>query len=157
MSMSGHVVKGYVRIARHWVAGDVVDLDLEMPVERVYAHPEVSADAGRVALQRGPLVYCLEDADNSIALDRLGLAPTSRLVAHKVDNLLGGVVAVQGEAVALDEDGWDGSLYRHEPPTTVPRQFMAVPYYAWNNRGPGKMRVWMREAGRQGESHARSR
>ena len=64
---------GYAAIAREWAKGDRVRLDLDMPVERVRAHPEVRQDVGRIALMRGPLVYCLEGADNPISLNRVSV------------------------------------------------------------------------------------
>ncbi len=148
LDLTGKVAKGYARISRVWTPGDTVELTLAMPVERVYSNPRVSADAGLTALQRGPLVYCFEEIDNHVALHRLSLAPDAPLEASLDPNLLGGAVVIHGEGCALDDQGWDGTLYRREPPESVPARLTAIPYHAWDNRGEGQMRVWLREATR---------
>lgn len=137
--------RGYARIERVWEDGDVVELDLPMPVERVYAHPEATADAGRVALQRGPIVYCLEDADNPVSVHRIVLSEDAKLVSRFDEALLGGVVVIEGDAYAASEDGWDGTLYRTEKPRLDRVRIRAIPYYAWDNREPGGMTVWVIE------------
>lgn len=118
-------VKGYAPIRRHWQAGDVVTLKLEVPVRRVVAHPKVEAAAGCVALERGPLVYCAEGADNGGRVLTRTLAGTESLTAESRPDLLGGIVTVK----ATRKDGGD--------PLTF------VPYYAWCHRGPNEMRVWI--------------
>jgi len=138
-------VEGYVTVSRSWKAGDVVELDLPMEVRRVYAHPRVEADAGRVALQRGPLVYCVEGVDNGGAVHNLVLPPGARLTSRKTADLLGGVVVVEGEALAVQPIEWGQKLYRSDLPVES-RRFQAVPYYAWNNRGRGPMVVWLAES-----------
>ncbi len=140
------VERGYLRIEREWKSGDVVRLQLAMPVERVYANPRVAEDAGRVALMRGPIVYCLEAADNSVPLHRIALPRTAKLEARYDAGLLGGVGTVVGEAMAASEEGWDASLYRTDRPPPVPVRVAAVPYCVWDNRTPGAMAVWLREA-----------
>jgi DUF1680 family protein len=93
--------KGYLTIARTWKSGDVVRLSLPMPVERVYADPLVKADAGRTALQRGPIVYCLEGVDNDGRVRNLALPRDAKLTAEFDKDLLGGVMVVKGEAQAV--------------------------------------------------------
>ncbi|HEU5102138.1 MAG TPA: beta-L-arabinofuranosidase domain-containing protein [Roseiflexaceae bacterium] len=145
VDLAGAVENGYARIEREWQEGDLVTLDLPMPATRVYAHPAVAADAGSVALQRGPLVYCLEQADQSVPLDRVALPQAAELSERFEPELLGGVVTLGGAAQALDEAGWEGLLYRTAPPATQPCTIAAIPYYAWDHRSPGRMRVWIRE------------
>jgi DUF1680 family protein len=131
------IEKGFVAIARNWKAGDVVDLILPMPVRRVKAHPNVAADRGRVALQRGPIVYAAEWPDNPGGKVRNLLLPDSaKLAAEWRPELLNGVVVVKSRAVALRQTA-DGGVARAE------QDFVAIPYAAWANRGRGQMIVWI--------------
>jgi len=152
--------RGYLVLARQWNRGDEVTLNLPMPVLRVAAHPRVEANAGRVALQRGPLVYCLESCDQNTPLASLFLPASSELSAIRDPHRLGGVVVVRGTAEVEPELDWSGrALYQPLPP---PRQtpIVAVPYATWENRAPGEMMVWLPTAPRLGaagglESQAR--
>ncbi|MHA1731977.1 MAG: glycoside hydrolase family 127 protein [Promethearchaeota archaeon] len=137
--------RGYIHIQRTWEVADAVELSLDMPVTRVHAHPRVEADQGRVALQRGPVVYCLEEADNGPGLDRTCLPRDAQVGYQFEPDLLGGVVTLRGEATKLTPSG-GGDLYFFGEASSESIQFKAVPYFAWGNRGPGEMRVWMREA-----------
>jgi hypothetical protein len=137
--------RGYVRVDRIWQPGDQVDLDLEMPVERIEAHLAVRQDAGRVALRRGPLVYCLEEADNGPALADLALPRRAELSTRFDPAMLGGVVMIEGRGLRRDDSNWAGELYRPAGTPTVPAMLRAIPYYAWANRGVGEMMVWIRE------------
>ncbi len=129
--------KGYAPISRGWKAGDVVELGLPMPVRRVVAHTSVEADQGRVALQRGPLVYAAEWVDNPGGKVRNLLLPDEATLATTFrPDLLGGVQVVTGRAVALALDA-EGKVNRRE------QAFTAIPYYAWANRGSGEMLVWL--------------
>lgn len=141
--------RGYARVEREWRDGDEVELDLPMPVERVYAHPRVIADAGRVALQRGPLVYCLESADHTAPLESLAL-PACAPLSTAASAELPGVVVVQGDAECSVDPGGAAPLYAYAPPGRMRTPLTAVPYYAWDNREPGEMLVWIRESGREG-------
>ncbi|MGH2409114.1 MAG: glycoside hydrolase family 127 protein [Chloroflexota bacterium] len=149
--LGGLIERGYLRLTRVWADGDTVELNLAMPVERVYAHPEIRADVGAVALQRGPLLYCLEEVDNPASPHYLALAPDAPLTAQRDHGLLGGTVVVRGEGRVLNPQGWDDNLYRRERPATKPATLTAVPYHLWDNRGSGPMRVWVREADRTHE------
>lgn len=135
--------RGYARLHRAWASGDVVELDLPMPPRRVYAHPDVKADVGRVALRRGPLVYCLEGQDQGAPLHRLRLPREAGLAASFRSDLLGGIAVVSADGRAVAEPS--AALYRNSPPAEVTAPLMAVPYYIWCNRGPGPMQVWIRE------------
>ena len=144
IDLSAVSVDGYARIDREWKDGDSVALDLEMAVERIYAHPEVRQDVGRLTLKRGPLVYCLEGADNALSLNRIRVPQSARFEATFEPDLLGGVVTIAAEAADDSVAGWSGTLYRSEPPKSEPVTIKAVPYYAWDNREPGEMLVWLR-------------
>ena len=123
---------GYVHLKRRWQAGDFVQLDLPMPINRVYAHEKVEADKGKVALMRGPIIYCLEALDHpDVDVSHLVLPPNADLRAEHRPGLLGGVTVLQGKALA------DGKR-----PVTL----TAIPYYAWANREKGAMTVWLDEA-----------
>jgi hypothetical protein len=131
------VEKGYARIQRSWKAGDVVELSLPMPVRRVLANASVEADQGRVALQRGPLVFAAEWPDNPGGHVRnLLLVDDAPLTTEFRPELLGGVQVVKSRAVTLAYNE-RGEVERREQDLT------AIPYYAWANRGPGEMVVWI--------------
>ena len=146
IDVAGNIRKGYLEIRRTWSPGDTVDLDLPMPVERIYAHPNVRMDAGRVALKRGPLVYCVEQVDNQkVPVPRIRLPRSAQLESRQRTDLFGGIVTVVAEAEAASTSGWDNRLYRDQPPAEDPATWVAVPYYLWNNREPGRMLVWIPE------------
>jgi hypothetical protein len=139
---------GYLAIEREWQAGDMVTYEMQMPIQTLWAHPAVRHLRGKLAIQRGPIVYCLEGADlGKITLDRIALnsqqISLGNFESEYVDKLLGGVCILRGTASLMDESGWTATLYRHEPPSSQPVDIKAIPYYAWNNRGPGEMRVWI--------------
>ncbi|MBM3235241.1 glycoside hydrolase family 127 protein [Candidatus Poribacteria bacterium] len=135
---------GYARLEREWKSGDEVELVLPMPVERIEAHPAVRQNIGYVALQRGPVVYCLEQVDNRIPLHRIVLPRDAELKVHFEKKLLGGIPVIKGEALMVDDSDWDNMLYRPEPSKFKPFEITAIPYYAWDHREPGEMRVWLR-------------
>ena len=138
--------EGYARIERAWQPGDTVRLRLGLAVQRLHANPNVRQDAGRVALRRGPIVYCLEGVDNSVPLNSIALPPQAELQATFEAGLLDGVIVLQGTATVVKSEGWGEELYRPQPAPTEPVQIRAVPYFAWDNRAPGEMLVWLREA-----------
>lgn len=133
--------RGYVHLEREWKAGDVVTLNLPMPVEQIEAHPAVKQDLYRTAIQRGPIVYCLEQVDNAVPLRELVIPRGAKLEAAWKPDLLGGVMAITGEALRTSEPDWENVLYQPVRPTQA--QVVAVPYAVWDNRKPGPMEVWM--------------
>jgi len=137
--------RGYARIRRWWRPGDSVRLDLPMPVERIEASPRVRVDCGRVALQRGPLVYCLEEVDNGPDLPDIVLPRDAALEPCPTPDLPGGIMAVTGTALRRDRDEWEDTLYRASPSNLRNTDIKAVPYFAWGNREPGEMLVWIRD------------
>ncbi len=145
--VASHLEQGYVRVERVWQPGDRVELELAMPVERVYAHPDVRQDAGLVALRRGPLIYCLEAIDSEVPLHRIVVPETAELASHFEPGTLGGVTVIRGKALIENNIDWAGKLYRSQHASLQPGTITAIPYYAWDNRQPGEMRVWLREGG----------
>jgi DUF1680 family protein len=132
-----NVEKGYVSLDREWKNDDVIELNLPMPVRRVAAHENVAADRGRIAIERGPIVYCAEWPDHPGGRVRNLLLPDSaKLAAEYKPDLLNGVVVVKSRAIALARDA-QGKVHRQEQDLTL------IPYYAWANRGKGQMIVWI--------------
>jgi uncharacterized protein len=140
---------GYLALDREWRPGDSVTYRMDMPIQTVWAHPAVRYLQGRLALQRGPIVYCLEGVDHEgIVLDRIAIDPKQVLsndfeAEYRAD-LLGGVSVLRGTARMIDDVGWEDKLYRHTEPSSKALRLTAVPYYAWDNRASGEMRVWLR-------------
>lgn len=137
----------YLPLHRRWRAGDTVTLTLPMPVRRLAAHPRVLANQGRVAVARGPLVYCLEGADHpGVDVWDVSLPPLAEIQADPAPDLLDGIVVLRGEGLAPQHPAGD-DLYRPAPAAaqrrSVPLTF--IPYYAWANRAAGPMLVWLRE------------
>jgi DUF1680 family protein len=148
----GALVPGsYIHLRRNWGVGDTVRLDLPMPARRVECHPYALENWGRVALMRGPLLYCVEGVDHpGFDLRDLVLSPEVVLSTTDRPDLLGGVVALTGQALAVPPDpDWTGRLYRTARPRAASPEaqavpLMAIPYYAWANRAPGPMQVWLK-------------
>jgi uncharacterized protein len=145
IDMTGILEKGYVRMEREWKNGDTVELDLFMPVERVYSHPNVRQNVNDAALQRGPLIYCLESVDNVESLHKIKLLNEGDLTTIYDQTLLGGVMKITGDAEVVGHTDWGDKLYWTEKGNSEPFQITAIPYYAWDNREPGQMRVWIPE------------
>lgn len=135
---------GYAYLSRTWKAGDAVELSFDLFPRRIYADPRVKSAAGRVALARGPIVYCLEGVDNGEPLSALRLPREASIQALPYDpDLLGGVAALRADG--LREILPQSSLYASAPPVQAPVTITAIPYYAWANRGQNQMCVWIRE------------
>lgn len=140
------VTNGYAAITREWRNGDEVRISLSMPVDRIYAHPAVSEDGGRVALRRGPVVYCVEETDLGGEPQRLRLPATSEISARYDAGLLGGAAVLEGTALEAEDAGWENALYRTAPPALKKRPFKAIPYHLWANREAGAMAIWLQES-----------
>ncbi|MBM7568847.1 glycoside hydrolase family 127 protein [Paenibacillus sacheonensis] len=120
--------KGYLVLKRQWAPGDTIELELDMPVEAVRSRHEVEANRGRIAIQRGPVVYCAEQAGNAeLGCDAFALDAQAAFAVQHRGELLGGVTVLHGRTA----EGAPCEL---------------IPYYAWDNREPGFMQVWHREA-----------
>jgi len=139
------MTKGYAAIKREWRTGDEVQLRLSMPVDRIYANPAVSEDRGRVALRRGPILYCVEETDIDDEPQQLRLAPSTDLNPRYDPDLLGGAVVLQGTALIAETSDWRNALYRTAPPRLTEKAIKAIPYHLWANREAGAMAVWLTE------------
>jgi uncharacterized protein len=128
---------GYAVIDREWKKDDVVMLKLPMDVKRIVASDSVKENIGRVALERGPLVYCIEHPDNGGKAMNIILPDNAESSTQYEANVLGGVVTIQCEAsvIQLSSDGSSVS--------TVKEKITAIPYFTWANRGEGQMQVWI--------------
>jgi uncharacterized protein len=145
VKIKGVLQKGYLAINRTWNKDDKVRLDLPMDVRRIYANPLVKADQNKVALARGPLVYCVEQKDNGKTPVATFVLPRKAKAVASKKALFGGITVLKSKGKALSRKGWKGSLYLNHPPIAENTTITAVPYYTWNNRGPNAMRVWLNE------------
>jgi DUF1680 family protein len=131
------VEKGYALLRRKWGTNNLIEVILPMPNRRVVAHDLVKADAGRVAIQRGPIVFCAEGVDNGGRALNIVLPDDAKLEHWFRPDLLGGVAIVTAKAIAVGVSS-DGKILGQKA-----HPFLAVPYFAWGNRGPNEMRVWL--------------
>ena len=128
--------------------GSVVTLSLPMEISLDESHPHVLNNRDRVALRRGPLLYCLEQEDNSDAdVWDICLADSTTFEAKWEPELLSGVMVLKADAMALDSLHWENALYAPHRPAKessyYPAKMTAIPYYAWANREPGPMVLWV--------------
>ena len=143
-ALSPDIRSGYAYITRSWQAGDTVSVDFDMPARRLHADPRVRDAAGRVALARGPIVYCLESEDNGEELSCLRLPRDAEIRVPAHDSaLLGGVTVLEADGLRLQPAP---ALYSEDAPAQTPVTLRAIPYYAWSNRSAGEMTVWIQEA-----------
>jgi DUF1680 family protein len=150
IALESVVVDGYARIEREWKSGDKVDLVIPLAARKLFANPRVRQDAGRTALMRGPLVYCVEETDNGAGLNGISLsADPSKAKVSEVAGLRGAVAL--DLPVSRDTSDWGADLYRTSPPSAKPATARFVPYPLWDNREPGEMLVWVRAGEARGE------
>jgi DUF1680 family protein len=150
--VKGSLQKGYLTLERTWQTGDIVEADLAMPAFLVEADPRLDGTRGCVAIQRGPIVYCLEEHDQAPGVNLLDVRidTSQRLTDRWQSALLGGVMTVEGIGYQMDRSDWlANGLYRPFMPGDEERasdrkvNLTAIPYYAWGNRGLKSMRVWI--------------
>ncbi len=139
-SIPDRIEKGYAYFDRKWENGDVIEIDLPMRIRMIEANPQVADDCGRVAIKRGPLVYCLEEVDNGKNLADIRIAQYPNFHSHYEKDLLGGVTVITFNGTRRE---WGDELYREYRPARKKEGFTAVPYYAWCNRGPGELECWV--------------
>ena len=142
------VTDGYIALSRVWNPGDRLELSLEMPVTFLSANPRIYEDAGKTAVSRGPLIYCLEEPDNgrNLHLLRLGDACPEACTAVWKPEKLGGIVEISTPGLRESDEGWGDTLYSAgKSVLSAPATLIWIPYYAWANREAGEMRVWIRK------------
>lgn len=125
--------RGYMKIKRKWRRGDVVEIIFPMEIKRVIAHEKVVEDQGRVAVERGPVVFCAEGIDNGGTAMNLALPDSSKLQQWFRNDLMGGVGVITGSGLVVDEKGKE----------IRKQNLFLIPYYAWANRGAWEMAVWL--------------
>ena len=138
------LTKGYAEIRKNWKEGDFVEMIFDERPRLVYANPRVRADAGRAALMRGPVVYCLEEKDNGGNLNAVILDGLRKLREQKVTGLQGEETAITFQGYRETMDGWENCLYSWQKKNRKETELTAVPYHLWGNRGVGEMLVWIR-------------
>ncbi|MCK5851796.1 glycoside hydrolase family 127 protein, partial [bacterium] len=124
------VINGFAVIDREWNKGDIVKLDIPMPVKKIKSHPNIKYNKNKIAFERGPIIYCAEEIDNKVKTQLIYIPEKAELNPVSKKDVFGEVTALQGKAHAF-VDGNDKEI-----------QFTAIPYYAWNHRGIGSMSVW---------------
>jgi hypothetical protein len=153
---SYEVRDGYALVNRRWAVGDNAEWEPAMEAQLIAAHPQIRAAAGKVAIARGPLVYCLEEADNGSPLASVAVAPQAKLRARFAPELLGGAVVIEADGCTDDTATWREAEAADSPApyrplaqlqAAQPVKLTAVPYYLWGNRQPGEMTVWIRKSG----------
>lgn len=140
------VINGYAHIHRIWSNEDVLDWILPTETRLIEAHPQIRANAGKVAIQRGPLVYCVEEADNEVPLATLSIVGTPNEIELENSELLDGCVVLEGEGLKSDGSTWpEDQPYHSLAKPLLPTRFKAIPYFLWGNRESGEMSVWLRD------------
>jgi DUF1680 family protein len=152
LEVSSDSQQGYMTIDRQWKADDILEADFAMPAFFIEADPRVDSVRGCVAIQRGPIVYCLEEFDQPPGINLLDVKidPAEELISRWQGDLLGGVVTLEGNGYQTDRSGWQNHRFyrplilknddRHSERKI---KLTAIPYYAWGNRGLKSMRVWI--------------
>jgi len=145
LNVKHELSEGYAKIT-NLAAGDEIELVLHMPVTVLEANPRVREDIGKVAVRRGPVVYCLEEADNGSDLHRVYLPEGAEFSCEYDAGFLGGACLLESRGMRLRQDGWDAdTLYRKAGPAEFEDvELRWVPYYLWANRGVGEMVCWVR-------------
>ncbi len=141
---------GYLRLERRWQAGDRVTLQLPMQPRLTAAHPRIDATRGSLAIEYGPLVYCIEQHDHDFDIMDVAIAPDAALEPAWQPDFLGGALLIKAAGYLMDTASWGDSLYRpanHAEASHRPVQLTAIPYHLWANRDAGAMRVWLPKTG----------
>ncbi len=135
-AVDSNIEKGYITINRQWKKGDVVDIHFDMEPRTVIANENVAADRGRVAFERGPLVYCAEWPDNEFDIHHIIVNQNPKITATNRPDIINGLITLTTDAQTLAYDA-TGALVADKVKLTL------IPYYAWCHRGKGNMAVWL--------------
>lgn len=139
------VENGYAIFRKQWMNEDKIYIDLPMEVKEIEAHPLVTAASGKIALMRGPIVYCLEEQENGAGITDIAIDSQVNYQAVWRPELLDGVVAIQFIGKKRDRSQWKQKLYREWVGSYQEQQCTAIPYYSWANRGEQEMTVWIKK------------
>ncbi len=136
--------KGYLKIKLKSNDEYNIDLFLKMPVRLIQSNPKVRRNSGKVAIQRGPIIYCLEETDNGSNLQDISLSEDAKFTVEFDKKLFGGIITISGNAYRFDYDKWDtDKLYDTFKDSRKQIKIKAIPYSFWCNRTPGEMIVWI--------------
>lgn len=140
------IINGYAYIDRVWQNADEINVLFNMPIEIMSANINVRENIGKVAIMRGPIVYCLEEEDNGSNLHRVYLSNNPELTHKYEKDLLGGIVTIEGNGKMIQKENWDDDkLYKSNTQIKFEdKKLKWIPYYSWANRTPGEMIVWVR-------------
>ncbi|MGN1375465.1 MAG: glycoside hydrolase family 127 protein [Prevotella sp.] len=144
MSIDANDGGKYLTLSREWQKGDVITLDMPMETKLIEANPLVEECRGQVAVQRGPIIYCLESNDcNGADIDNITIPVDAKFTPVKTTIDGSAITALETEAVNRTEGNWTKTLYREVSKDKTTKKVRLIPYYAWGNRGKSEMTVWI--------------
>ncbi|MCC8066593.1 MAG: glycoside hydrolase family 127 protein [Clostridiales bacterium] len=141
----GKQKQGYLYLKQNWTMGDRITVSIGVPFRFVYCNPRVHENLGKIALMKGPQVYCLEEADNGSYLKSIAVSADTPVTEEYEASILNGTLCARFKGERIDYRQADDCLYGKNAPVYIEDTFTAIPYCEWNNRGKGEMVVWMRE------------
>lgn len=137
--------EGYLQIERKWKDGDILQIEFDMPIVYMQTNCAVAENIGKLAVMRGPLVYCMEEADNGRGLARCFIKAGAEAKLTACDDLIEGMVAINVKGSQLINTETDSLYMPHGNRREIEREFHLIPYFLWANRSPGEMIVWIHE------------
>ncbi len=143
LEISNYIKNGYIKLQRIWRKGDKIQLIFPMDIMEIEANPLVYNNCNRIAIQRGPLIYCLEEVDNCVNLHDITIKNDADYKTYYDNSISNGVVVITGNAERRYTNDWKGQLYRLRESKLKSIKIKAVPYCMWNNRDEGEMIVWI--------------
>lgn len=137
---------GYLNLRQNWKTGDTIKLVFDMSIKTIVSHPKVKENSGKIAIKRGPIIYCIEEADNGCGLNNI-VFERQNIPEIKFDkDLFGGTHTIVTNAIKIDSEDREDKLYSDNIELVhQPVRIKLIPYYLWANREPGEMMVWLRE------------